>query len=62
MPIDLMSTSNLALLVLVTTVVFFITSRIARKNANPQLQLLVKAMRVFILALVAVYFYKRFAA
>ncbi|MEP3892263.1 MAG: hypothetical protein ABJN69_17520 [Hellea sp.] len=55
-----MTTSNLALLVLVTTVVFFITSRVARKNNNPQLQLLVKAMRIFILALVAVYFYKRF--
>lgn len=57
-----MTTSNLALLVLVTTVVFFIISRVARKNDNPQLQLLVKAMRVFILALVAVYFYKRFVA
>ena len=57
-----MTTSNLALLVLVTTVTFFIISRVARKNDNPQLQLLVKAMRVFILALVAVYFYKRFVA
>lgn len=57
-----MTTSNFAILILVTTVVFFIVSRFARKRDNPQLQLLVKAMRVFVLALVAVYFYKRFVA
>jgi uncharacterized membrane protein len=55
-----MTASNLALLVFFSTMVFFVMSKLARRNDNPQLQTLVKAMRVFILALVAVYFYKRF--
>ena len=55
-----MTPSNLAMVVFASTIIYFITSRMARRNDNPQLQLFVKALRIFIFGLVAVYFYKRF--
>ena len=54
-----MSTSNLAIAILVVTVFSFIVSRFARGRESEQLNLFVKVMRVLILLMVAVYFYLR---
>lgn len=57
-----MTTHNLAIIVLIAAVALFITSRIARRSqsVNPQLMAAVNVLRVVVLVLAAIYFYKRF--
>ena len=54
-----LTTSNLAIAILVVTIISFAVSLFARGRDNAQLNLFVKVMRVVILLMVAVYFYLR---
>ena len=57
-----MTTSTLSILTLIAVIAMFVTSMFARRTADPdsKLHLLLKVLRVVVLALVAIYFYKRF--
>ena len=59
-----MTTSDLAILILVSTVAYFVVSRLARRAGKeaPTLILMSRVLAVFILGLTVFYFYMRFAA
>lgn len=59
-----MTTTTLAILILVSTVAYFVTSRLSRRSGKeaPTLIFISRLMAVFILALTAFYFYMRFVA
>jgi len=59
-----MSTSTLAILIMVSTITYFVVSRLSRRPGKeaPTLVFISRLLAVFILALTAFYFYMRFAA
>lgn len=59
-----MNTSDLAVLILVSTVAYFVVSRLARRPGKeaPILIFMSRIMAVFVLGLTIFYFYIRFAA
>jgi len=59
-----MTTSTLAILILISTITYFVVSRLSRRpgTQNAPLIFVSRLLAVFILALTAFYFYMRFAA
>jgi len=59
-----MTTSTLAILILVSTIAYFVVSRLSRRPGKeaPTLIYISRLLAVFILGLTAFYFYMRFAA
>jgi len=59
-----MTTSTLAILILVSTISYFIVSRLSLRGGSnaPTLRFISRLLAVFILGLTAFYFYMRFAA
>jgi len=59
-----MTTSTLAILILVSTVAYFIVSRLSRRAGKESQSLIFmsRIMAVFVLGLTVFYFYMRFAA
>ena len=59
-----MTTSTLAILILVSTITYFIVSKLARRpgQENATLIFVSRLLTIFILGLTAFYFYMRFAA
>ena len=58
-----MTTSTLAILILVSTITYFIVSKLARRpgQENSTLIFVSRLLAIFILGLTAFYFYMRFA-
>jgi len=58
-----MTTSTLAILILVSTITYFIVSKLARRpgQENATLIFVSRLLAIFILGLTAFYFYMRFA-
>ncbi len=59
-----MTTSTLAILILISTIAYFVLSRLSRRPGKeaPELIFISRLLAVFILGLTAFYFYMRFAA
>ena len=59
-----MTTSTLAILILVSTMIYFVLSRLSRRAGQESASLIFvsRLMAVFILGLTAFYFYMRFVA
>lgn len=57
-----MTTSTLAILILVSTITYFVVSRMSRRGGEGALKLIFisRLLAVFILALTVFYFYMRF--